>query len=255
MRKSVLHHAITDNLMILLKVGAFGGAFDGELIQMSPSKWRKLALAAEHLGILSYIADGAEILGKRDFLSPVLLDVLSIKGDVIDIQRKNKYDYSKAKLFNFYTSQRREGVVNEETSGDDISEETLNLLDIIIAIMDDMITKDINVLGVITLGQYIRQHKELINYQKLNRWLAHVGLVQVASLEGNVLIECFDFKPEELPFVIKEDLKSYDILYENLENAFRNHTFNNKTRLNIAMLETLSYRFMKAITHITDIEE
>lgn len=255
MRKSVLHHTIIDNMLILLKVGAFGVSFDGDLIQMSPSKWRKLASSAEHLGILPYIADGFNALEGRKYLSPALADILLSKSDIIDNQRNRKYDYSKAKLFNFYTSQRWEGVVNEETSGTDISEETLNLLDVIIAVLDDMITKDIDILGVITLGLYIRQHRDKIDYQKLNRWLTHIGLVQVASLEGNILINCFDFKSAELPFVIKEDEKSYDIIYDVIENTFVGHSFNNSTRLNIAMLETVSYQFMKAISHITDIEE
>ena len=255
MLKSVLHHTITDNLMILLKAGAFDVPCDDDMILMSPSKWRKLALTAEHLGLLSYVADGVKILEKQKNLSPVLLEVLAIKGDVIDKQRNVKYDYSKAKLFNFYTSQRWEGVVNEETSGTDISEETLNLLDIIIAVMDDMITKDIDILGMITLGTYIRQHKNTINFQKLNSWLTHIGLVHVASLEGNILIYCFGFNPEELPFVIKEDEKSSHLLYSKLENAFNDHSFDNATRMNIAMLETVSYQFMKAISLITDIEE
>lgn len=255
MHKRILHNTITTNLLTLLRVGAFGATASDELTIMSDHKWRRLADAADKLRILPYIARGAQQLADDKNLPTLLPTLLSARKEETQAQESIRYDYSNARLYNFFTSHRRDGVINDETSHPDMSEESLNLLDIIISIMDDMITKDINIHGLLTLGTYIRQHRKEIDAQKVNSWLSHIGLVQVASLEGNILVQNFGFSPEELPFLIKEKKSAGRILIHKTEHAFHNHTFSNTTRLDIAMLETLSYHFMRGITMITDIEE
>lgn len=255
MHKRILHNTITNNLLTLLRVGAFGKSDSDCLVIMSDDKWRRLVSAAEKLQILPYISTGTTLMSDDKNLSPVLAELLSTKKEEIEKQKDISYNYSKARLYNFFTSHRRDGVINEETSNPEISEDSLNLLDIIISILDDMITKDINIHGLLTLGLYIRQHNKELDRQKINSWLSHIGLVQVASLEGNILIQSFGFTAEELPFYIKERKNSDKILFSKAEHAFRKHSFSNATRMDIAMLETLSYQFMRGITMITDIEE
>ena len=79
--------------------------------------------------------------------------------------------------------------------------------------------------------------------------------MQVASLEGNFLVKHLGFEKSDIPFLIKDYPKADRILFDNINNIFRGHSFSNATRFNIAMLETISFHFMKAITLITDIEE
>lgn len=255
MKQRTLHNTINYNLITLVKIGAFEASDNDGLVLMSPYKWKKLISAAEKIKVLPYIANGIKILEDDTHLPKSIHELLAEKKDIIEQQANYNYDFSNAKLYNYFTSQRREGVINAETSSNNISEETLILLDIIISIMDDMITNDINIHGLITLGKYIRNHKEKINYEKLTYWLAHIGLVQVASLEGNLLIRFFGFERQELPFVIKDYKKADKIINDNIKNIFRSHSFSNATLYNIAMLETISYHFMKSITLITDIEE
>ena len=255
MKSRTLHNTISQNLITLIKVGAFGASSNDCLMLMSPYKWEKLLLAAEQIKVLPLIAKGTEVLKEDIHLPNFIYELLESKKDIIKQQSDYNYDYSNAKLYNYFTSQRREGVINAETSSENISEDTLVLLDIIISVMDDMITNDINIHGLITLGKYIKLHKSGINYDKLNYWLSHIGLVQVASLEGNLLVKHLGFEKSDIPFLIKDYPKADRILFDNINNIFRGHNFSNATRFNIAMLETISFHFMKAITLITDIEE
>lgn len=241
--------------MTLLKVGAFGKTDGDTLHNNSPYKWRTLVRAAEKLCVLPYISKGAELMADDPNLSPILNAELELKADKIQEQANISYDYSKAQLYNILTSRRWDGVVNEETSSSDISEETLTLLDIIIANLDDMINKDVSVHGIIVLGTYIRNNKDKINYDKLLRWLTHIGLVQVAALEGSMLIHCFGFTSAELPFVTQTNNRAGKQLTSSVEKVFTNHSFSTATKMNIAMLETISKQFMSAISLVTDIEE
>jgi len=252
MNSRKLHNTTTDNLMTLLKVGAFGLSDSDSLAKMSPYKWRKLTIAAEQLGVLHYIAKGAGLMQGTEGYSKSIGDSLESKSQIIEEQKHNKYEYSDAKLFNSISSRKRDGVINEETSRGDMSEETLNLLDIIIANMDDIITKDITLKGIVTMGEYIRSNKGKIDYDKLIRWLMHIGLVQVASLEGSMLISCFGFTEEELPFVAKQHKKAKKLLFNPVVKVFGKHSFSNATRMNVAMLETFSNILMKGLI---DIEE
>ena len=105
------------------------------------------------------------------------------------------------------------------------------------------------------MGQYIREQGEKIDYDKLRLWLAYIGLVQIASVEGNMLISCMGFAAEELPFVIKPYHKAKRLFMNSITKVFGKHSFSTMTRMNIAMLETISHRFVSAISLVTDIEE
>lgn len=236
--------------MTLTATGAFGKDSDRALVDMSPHKWRVLLTAAKALHILPYVTEGVELLSGDELLPEMIKESLSGKKE-----ETVAYDYSNAKLYNFMTSRRWDGVVNEETSSDNISETTLIMLDIIISIMDDMVCRDVNILGLITLGQYIRRNKDSIDYEKLLRWLAHIGLVQVARLEGSMLISCFGFKQSELPFVDKLYDGAERHVLHCINHPFTSHSFSSATKFNVAMLETISYNFMRAITTVTDVEE
>ena len=94
-----------------------------------------------------------------------------------------------------------------------------------------------------------------MEYKELCAWLARIGLVQVASMEGNMLISCMHFSADEMPFVIKPFRKARRLFVDTIENAFSKHSFSTMTRMNVAMLETISHRFSSAISLVTDIEE
>lgn len=248
-----MHEDILHNLLLLIEQGAFHRLPSEERpTPMSQHKWRKLVEAAKRMNVLRFVGEGALCIKDDDNVSPVLLQTLEEREYN---KEKNVFDSTSAHLFNHWTQERLNDVREEEMNSHDTSDESLILLDIIIKNAEFIITNDTCVEGVIMMGQYIRDNKEKINYEKIRSWLAHIGLVQVASMEGNMLIDCMHFSAEELPFVIKPFPKAKHLFLNSVKKVFHKHSFSTVTRMNVAMLETISYRFMKAISMVTDIEE
>ena len=233
-----MHSSVVNNLTTLLKAGAFDITHDNThdksshgIISMSPYKWRILCKAADRLGVTGYVAMGAEKLGLRD------LGLLN------------------ASLFNHWSDKHLMEVREEEMNAPDTSDETLMLLDTIVANAHEMISDNVSVEGIISLGRIIRQNHDKIDFTKLSSWLSTIGLVQTANLEANILIDFWGMSPDEIPFYVKPYPKASKLYHEAICNALDTGTFSTATRLNIAMTETLSYNFVKAISKITDIEE
>lgn len=239
--------------MLLLVNGAFGGSKDAiHLLPMSPYKWRQLVVAAVNMNVMRYIARGAEMLKDEKHIHQALFEALIEKDHGVQEQ---EFDPTTAHLFNHWTNTTLDEVREEEMNAYNTSDETLILLDYIIKNAEHIITKDISVEGIVTMGCYIRDNKNKIDYDKLRSWLSRIGLVQIASMEGNMLISCLHFTAEELPFVTRPFSKAQRLFMHSVNKVFRKHSFSTLTRMNVAMLETLSYRFVKAISTVTDIEE
>lgn len=248
-----MHEAILHNIVLLLERGAFNTMPDDATLQpMSPHKWRKLVDIADRLHIMRFIAEGAEGLRSDGNISPTVFDALEKKDYK---EEEQGFDFTSAHLFNHWTQRRLEDAREEEMNSHNTSDESLILLDIIIKNAEYVVTNDTNIEGIITMGRFIRDNKDKIDYDKLRSWLAHIGLVQIASMEGNMLIDCFNFNADELSFVIKPFPRARKLFMHSIIKAFGKHSFSNATRMNVAMLETISHRFMKAISMVTDIEE
>lgn len=238
-----MHSSIINNLVTLLKAGAFGIsslAPDQRLEPMSPYKWRVLYKASEKLNVTGYVAIGAPLLGNTDL-------------NIVPFQRD--FPLVNASLFNHWSDKHLMEVREEEMNAPDTSEETLLLLDMIVANTHAMITKDVSIEGIISLGRMLRQNKEKIDFAKLASWLSTIGLVQVANLEANILVDYWGFSTEEIPFYNKPYPKASKLYHKALCKALENNSFSTATRMNVAMMETVSYNFVKNISRITDIEE
>lgn len=248
-----MHEDILHNFLLLLECGAFQKPSDGASLRpMSQHKWRKLVEVASLLHVLRFLGKGALCMQNDKNASPTLLQTLEDK----EYSKETPvFDASTAHLFNHWTQQRLESVREEEMNSHNTSDESLILLDIIIKNAESIITNDTCIEGIIAMGRYIRDNKEKIDYNKIRYWLAHIGLVQVASMEGNMLIDCMHFTAEEIPFVIKPYHKARKLFLNSIKKVFEKHSFSTVTRMNVVMLETISYRFMKAISMVTDIEE
>lgn len=252
-----MNTSIRNNLTALLKTGAFDSA--PRIEPMSPHKWRRLVQAAERLGVLGYVAMGN---GRLSSDLPALKQAQALSG-LVTFQRQ--FPLIDASLFNHWSDKRLMEVREGEMNAPDTSEETLFLLDTIVANAHSIVTTGINVEGILSLGRITRQHHNSIDTDKLRSWLSHIGLVQTANFEANILIECWDFHAWEIPFYRKPYPKVKALHDRTLQYAldtrptsFTSLTrtqFSTLTRLNIALVETLSYKFMSAISKITDIEE
>jgi len=248
-----MHEAILHNILILLERGAFAQVQEGATLQpMSPHKWRKLADISARLHVMRFVAQGAKEYKEDNALLPVLLDTLEAKKYQ---EEETAFDFTSAHLFNHWTQKHLEDVREGEMNSHNTSDESLMLLDIIIKNAEYVITGDTSVEGIITMGRFIRDNKEKIDYNKIRQWLAHIGLIQIASMEGNMLIDCMNFNAQELPFVVKPFHRARKLFLNSIIKVYGKHSFSNATRMNVAMLETISHRFMKAISMVTDIEE
>ena len=74
-----------------------------------------------------------------------------------------------------------------------------------------MLTRGMDLDGIITLGQYLRTRGDKVDFVKLDAWLSSLMLHPMAELQGNILISVFGFDEDELPFVTKYDQKAYKL--------------------------------------------
>ncbi len=248
-----MHSTIINNLLILTECGAFGSKpEEGDLSFMSPYKWRQLVAAAEQLKVLPYVAMASEQLKGCKPLIPAFYDCLS------EPERKvvaEPYNVGDVHLFNHWTDKRLEELKEEEMNSRETSDETLMLLDMIVRNAVSMIQKDVDIDGIIALGLYIRQYKEKIDYEKLGRWLSRIGLINMASLMGNMLTLCLHIPQEDVPLAIKQQPVAQKLFMNRVVKAFEKHHCSNAARLNNAFVETVSHKFVSAISLVTDIEE
>ena len=236
-----MHRLIAHNLICLIKEHTFGlPATDGDIDEeatpiapMSPHKWRTLNYVAETLGIAAYIAEPPTPFPE--------------------------YDVNDAQLFNHWTNKRYMQLRDEEMASDTISEDTLRLLDIIVMNADHIIIHDVDVKGIVALGLHIQQRKATIDYEKLNYWLSRIGIIQLASFEGNILVSALGLNPDDIPFIVRRtkgrDMKARNSFIRCIDKALEKHSFGMTARLGLALNETLSHRFFSAISLVTDIEE
>ena len=236
-----MHRLIVHNLICLLKGHALGlPATDGDIgseatpiAPMSPHKWRTLNYVAETLGIAPYIAEPPAPFPE--------------------------YDVNDAQLFNHWTNKRYMQLRDDEMASDTLSEDTLRLLDIIVMNADHIITHDVDIKGIVALGLHIQHHKGTIDYEKLNYWLSRIGIIQLASFEGNMLVSALGFNADDIPFLVRRsksrDKQARHNFLRCIDKALEKHSFSMSARLGLAMNETVSHRFFSAISLVTDIEE
>ena len=158
-------------------------------------------------------------------------------------------------LFNHWSDKHLMEVREEEMNAPDTSEETLLLLDAIVENAYSIIRDDVNVCSMVSIGKKILASKDKVDKQKLSSWLSYIGLVQVANLQANMLADILMIQPDFIPFYVKPYPSAGKQFLAAMYSPFRSHSFSTITRLNVAMMETLSYKFTNAITKITDIEE
>lgn len=252
--ESCMPETITRNLITLLICGVFGRRDEQveRLEPMSPHKWRKLVQTAEKLNVLPFVAVGADMLKDDANMSTTLMEVLSQRDDteVVKFVPKN------TELFNHWTTKRLNIIKDEELDSGNASYTTIEALDLIICNACEIIVRDVNVEAIVALGLFVQSNQKNIDFVKLGEWLALVGMVQMASLLGNILIDGLRMKPEEVPFAIKPYKKAKRLFHDSVAGAFdEKRSCGTATRLNVASLETLSHRFVSAISVVTDIEE
>jgi hypothetical protein len=245
---------ILENYITILRAGAFKSK-DNEIIPMSLHKWHVLGKMAKEHNVQDFLSNGIKNI--QESHNPDLPDIDIIEESEISADDVNKnFNASKAYL-SYSLSKRRWEELREEEMSDiyNISDETLQLLDIIIMNADYVIDSMVSLEGVLLFGRFIRENKKAIDYTKLNNWLEKTKMVSMAELLGTILIEFFDFSQDELPFMRTSVKNSGKIFTQTLEHTFHKQRTPLLTCMHLAAYETLCHRFSGIISVVRDVEE
>ena len=97
--------------------------------------------------------------------------------------------------------------------------ETIYILRIIVSNVNATMNHGIPIRGIIQLGQYIRTRGPKVDYDKLNKWLSRLHISRMAQLQGTILINCFGFTEEELPFVKRTERQAMPLTIRTITNT------------------------------------
>lgn len=246
---------ILENYITILRAGAFKSK-DNEIIPMSLHKWRVLGKMAKEHHVQDFVFDGIKNI--KESHNPDIPDNINVieQSEISTEDAQESFNASKAYL-SYNPVKRKWEELREEEMSDihNISDETLQLLDIIIMNADYIIDSMMNVEGLLLFGRFIRENKKAIDYTKLNNWLAKTKMTSMAELLGTILIDFFDFSQDEFPFM-KTPKKSYERIFtQTLDHTFHQQRTPLLTCLHLASQETLCHRFSTIISVVRDVEE
>lgn len=181
---------IQRNFFRLLRHGAFG---QREPIEpMSEWKWKSLYQVAQIHGVTPWIADGI-MRQTDDFflnLSPAL------RQQFLDDTTERSERYGHPQLTNPLLNRKLKQWA--ETAGQD--NPTYRLLLTMTAISHNILTQGISLRQLITLGTYLRNTRDPLDYDLLRGWIRQLHMQRMARLEGSMLNELFHFSTEEIRF-------------------------------------------------------
>ena len=95
---------------------------------------------------------------------------------------------------------RRYRIFTEERHAIDTSTETLCLLNIIIYNINHLEEQGISLPGVITIGKYLRERGDKVDYVKLDTWITKLHIKSMLSFFTSILIDIFHFEKNEIPY-------------------------------------------------------
>ena len=245
---------ILENYITILRAGAFKSK-DNEIIPMSLHKWHVLGRMAKEHHVQDFLSDGIKHIKESQTSDIPDINIVE-QSDISAEDAKDSFNASKAYL-SYNLSKRKWEELREEEMSDihNISDETLQLLDIIIMNADYVIDYMVSLEGLLLFGRFIRENKKNIDYTKLNNWLAKTKMMSMAEMLGTILIRFFDFSQDEFPFMRTQVKNSDRIFTETLEHTFQMQRTPLLTCLHLATMETLCHRFSKVISVVRDVEE
>ena len=101
---------------------------------------------------------------------------------------------------------------------------TLDLLNIIVANVNQILNRGISLSLIAELGSFLRTHGAKVDFVKLESWLHQLHIQRMAQLQGSILISVFEFEKEEIPFVNNIEQQANALILRTLS-----HTTNDTT--------------------------
>jgi len=200
---------IQRNFFRILSSGAFNSQSNIE--PMSPFKWRRLMQMVDAQQVIPVFVKGINKHSLDEGLRLPDSIIADIKARMNDNKTLSGKVPEKVKLSSRLLNHRLKGIIHNELHSIDTSIEALDILKLIVSNSQSMLTRGMDLDGIITLGQYLRTRGDKVDFVKLDAWLSRLMLHPMAELQGNILISVFGFDEDELPFVTKYDQKAYKL--------------------------------------------
>ena len=200
---------IQRNFFRILSSGAFNSQSNIE--PMSPFKWRRLMQMVDAQQVIPVFVKGINKHSLDEGLRLTDSIIADIKARMNDNKTLSGKVPEKVKLSSRLLNHHLKGIIHNELHSIDTSIEALDILKLIVSNSQSMLTRGMDLDGIITLGQYLRTRGDKVDFVKLDTWLSSLMLHPMAELQGNILISVFGFDEDELPFVTKYDQKAYKL--------------------------------------------
>ena len=200
---------IQRNFFRILSSGAFNSQSNIE--PMSPFKWRRLMQMVDAQQVIPVFVKGINKHSLDEGLRLPDSIIADIKAKMNDNRTLSGKVPEKVKLSSRLLNHRLKGIIHNELHSIDTSIEALDILKLIVSNSQSMLTRGMDLDGIITLGQYLRTRGDKVDFVKLDAWLSSLMLHPMAELQGNILISVFGFDEDELPFVTKYDQNAYKL--------------------------------------------
>lgn len=217
-------NVLVKNFINILRLGAFD---DHKPIGMlSAYKWSQLTKLAEHHHVLSYYANGIEKYFYDDNLNIPQSEIDTIKGLLASSTRptfSNLYNFDKIYLYNKRHQQQLTNLIQKEYADNEQSYCTRNMMAVIIQTINNMYTGKSYLRGIIDMGVLLRKEGDRVDFVKLENWLKQTGTTRLANLQGRMLIECFGFSDNEIPFSEDEEKHAERLLHHDLHCQATTH--------------------------------
>ena len=209
---------IRRNFLTLLKSGALNEY--GNIEPMSSFKWDQLFKMAVIHNVSSFVYKGLKHHQyDKEFNVP---HTILRKLEEVSNQDNAFEESTEIKLSNKLLNIRLKKIRNEELSNNSLSLTTLDLLELLIDNVNNLFRKGLSIKLVLELGTYLRNNRDDIDFNKLNRWLSNLHIVNITALIGSILITVFKFDKSEVPFVDKISNSSYALFMHALGKVKKN---------------------------------
>lgn len=109
-------------------------------------------------------------------------------------------------------------IISKEMDDEEMSIETVDLLELIIFNVFHILNKGLSMDGIIRLGRYLRMRGDKVDFVKLDHWLEQLHLQRMAQLQGSILIEVFGFEQDEVPFVVNKEKEAFRLTILSISN-------------------------------------
>lgn len=199
-------NVILDNYLLMATQGAFSQTLCA-IDYMSAFKWKKMLTIAAAQGAYGIMV---KAITQSDQPSlDVAKGVLALAGHpTLPSEQacghegvKDGRNISICPMSYLPFNSRARAIVAGEMHSIDTSITTLQCLSLIASNASMIMAEGPQTGHMVALGQFLRNKGQHIDFVKLDKWLARLGLQRMANLQGSILESCFGFEASELPFM------------------------------------------------------